>query len=210
MNSFFKSISNSPIFTFLGGAASIVGLIISYNNDRVYYWFIFTFITLIFLQLLYLININNKMLVHSDKILKQKDLLNFYVFDSKVDLEEKKDGSYASNADIFLVLHPSLTPDALMKEPVAKMQIQFPSQLKMNFYYQNNLIQQIENTNNTCSFQIPLNSEVEFLAIRSIHLKDGEKSAFEASSKKIDISVECSILEQQVPSKSIPINNVGW
>lgn len=209
MKLFFQSISNSPIFTFFAGIASIVGLIISYNNENVIYWLIFTVITLIFLQLLYLINLNNKMLEHSGMILGQKDIVNFNVFESKVDLEEKEDGSYASNADILLVLQSSLTPDVLLKKPIALVQIQFPSQLKMKFYYRNHLIQQKVNTNNTCSFEIPLNSGVEFIAIRSINLKDGEEETFKASSKKIDISIQCSILEQ-VMNESIPISNVGW
>ncbi|WP_394174022.1 hypothetical protein [Guptibacillus hwajinpoensis] len=209
MKLFYQSISDSPFFTFLGGVASIIGLVISYNNDKIFYWLILTIIVIVFLQLFYLINLNNGMLERSNIILGQMDIVSLNVFESKVDLEEKEDGSYASNADIFLVLQSSLTPDILLKKPVALVQIQFPSQLKMKFYYRNHTIKQKEHTNNSCSFEIPLSNGGEFIAIRSIHLKDGEEETFKGSSKKIDISINCAALNQ-VMSESIPISNVGW
>ncbi|PEA92930.1 hypothetical protein CON66_27255 [Bacillus cereus] len=209
MKSFYQSISNSPFFTFLAGIASVIGLIISYNNDKIFYWLIFTLIVIIFLQLLYLINLNNKMLNHSSMVLGKMDVINFNVFESKVELEENEEGSYVSNADIFFVIQSALTPDTLLEKPVAIVQIQFPSQLRMKFYYRNHLIKQIENTNNTCSFEIPIGKDSEFIAIRSIHLKVGEEETFKASSKKIDVSITCSVTGQAM-NESIPISSVGW
>ncbi|MED3832377.1 hypothetical protein [Peribacillus frigoritolerans] len=209
MRKFFHSIAFHPIFTFLAGIASIISLTISYNNEQIFYWIIFALIAIIFLQLLYLINVNSKMVEKTNFLLGKMDVVNFNIFQSRIDLEEDDEGKYISKADVFLVIQSSLTPDNLLKKPIALVQLQYPSQLKMKFDLRNHLIKQKENTNNSCCFEVPLGTGIEFIAIRSIHLKDGDADAFKASSQKIDITITCPSLEQTL-FESVQISSVGW
>lgn len=189
MNGFFKWLSGNTIFAIFAGLASIVSLIISIMNDKWYQWTIFSTVLLTLILLIFLIYQNQL-------IVGRLDVLYLQVFETSVDLEVDDDGSYYSQADVIIAIQSSLTSNTLSCQPKAILHIQYPSQIKMKFFWRDPLIRKEEDTTDSCKIALPLSNGMTFVALRKIYLDQAEEGNFQRSSKKIAIRLDCPSLNQ--------------
>ena len=200
MNNFFRWMSGNTVFVILAGLASIISLIISFMNEKWFFWAILSIasLTLILLQFL---------IYQNELIVRRLDVLYLKVFETSVDLEFNENGNYYSQADVIIAVQSSLTSNTLNAQPKASLYIQYPSQIKIQFSWRDPLIRK-EETIDSCKITFPLSNGITFIALRKIHLDQMEEGYFQRSSKKIAIKLDCESLNE-ARSELINLSTVG-
>ncbi len=188
LSKLFDSLSKNSFFIVATGIASLVSLVVSILNDKFILWSIFTFCIFILITLIKLVKQNSKMF-------RRLDDLNCDIFNQNVDLEyDEKNEIYSSQLPIIIVMTSFLTPETASKNPIVRIQVDFPPQLNLDFNLSTEYITKEEFNSNSVKFKVTLKSEATILTIRSLSLIKEKESEFLKTSQKINIVFESDLL----------------
>ncbi|MEK4205490.1 MULTISPECIES: hypothetical protein [Paenibacillus] len=198
MNRFYDILSKNSLFVFLSGLASLISLGVSIINDKFVLWAI---LSLCFFVLIILINLVRQ----NSKMLRRLDELNYHIFNQNVDLEYNEESEkYISESPITIVMTSFLTQEAASRKPTVTIEINYPSQLSVDYNFSNEYIIKEESNSNNTKFKVFLKSEAIIITIRSLSLSKERESEFLQSSKKINITFE-SELFSETKLESLPV-----
>ena len=203
LNRLYDSLSKNPTFVILTGLASLISLVVSVSvsvkNEGFLLWIIFSICVFILIFLTKLVKQNSRML-------RRLDDLNCDVFSQNVDLEMDEDNLvYASQSPIIIVLTSFLTPEIASKKPTVLVQVDFPSQLSLDFNYSTDYISREEISSNRMKLRVTLKSEAIIITIRSLGLSKEFAADFLKSNKLINITFESELL-LETKSESILVS----
>ncbi|QWG87556.1 hypothetical protein [Bacillus mycoides] len=190
MNKLLSGIANNSVFVVCSGIASLVSLVVAFTNDNLVLWTIFT--CCIFIALL-MINL----VLQNQKMFKRLDDLKYDIFNQNIDLEfdEEKD-FYFLNSPIIIVLTSFLTVETLNKNPFVMVQVEYPSELDIEFNIMSENIYKDEANSNSAKFKVLLKSEAIVLVMENIRLKKDRENEFLLTTKKINITFESELFSE--------------
>ncbi|MFJ7451362.1 hypothetical protein [Bacillus thuringiensis] len=190
MNKLLSGIASNSVFVVCSGIASLVSLVVAFMNDNLVLWTIFT--CCIFIALL-MINL----VLQNQKMFKRLDDLKYDIFNQNIDLEfdeEKK--FYFLNSPIIIVLTSFLTVETLNKNPFVMVQVEYPSELDIEFNIMSENIYKDEANSNSAKFKVVLKSEAIVLVIENIRLKKDREDEFLRTTQKINITFESELFSE--------------
>ncbi|MED1409802.1 hypothetical protein [Bacillus paramycoides] len=190
MNKLLSGIANNSVFVVCSGIASLVSLVVAFMNDNFVLWTIFT--CCIFIALL-MINL----VLQNQKMFKRLDDLKYDIFNQNIDLEfdEEKD-FYFLNSPIIIVLTSFLTVETLNKNPFVMVQVEYPSELDIEFNIMSENIYKDEANSNSAKFKVVLKSEAIVLVMENIRLKKDRENEFLRTTQKINITFESELFSE--------------
>ncbi|MEC3335012.1 MULTISPECIES: hypothetical protein [Bacillus cereus group] len=190
MNKLLSGIANNSVFVVCSGIASLVSLVVAFTNDNLVLWTIFT--CCIFIALL-MINL----VLQNQKMFKRLDDLKYDIFNQNIDLEfdEEKD-FYFLNSPIIIVLTSFLTVETLNKNPFVMVQVEYPSELDIEFNIMSENIYKDEANSNSAKFKVVLKSEAIVLVMENIRLKKDRENEFLRTTQKINITFESELFSE--------------
>lgn len=198
---FLDTISKNPLFAVVTGTVSLVSFFAALYMNFALDWAILT-ITFLTLVLVF------ALLKQSQIIAGRMDILNIDILDTTLELEAKNDSNYYANCDIVLALHSHLTAEMIRCQPTAELQVHFPSQLHIEFFFRDQSIRKSNQRNDSCTFHIPIRSGANFISLQSIMLKEQNEPDFQKSSRKINFQLQCRELAMNY-NESVEVSTIG-
>ncbi|MBR9663719.1 hypothetical protein [Bacillus cereus] len=190
MNKLLSGIASNSVFVVCSGIASLVSLVVAFMNDNLVLWTIFT--CCIFIALL-MINL----VLQNQKMFKRLDDLKYDIFNQNIDLEfDEEKNFYFLNSPIIIVLTSFLTVETLNKNPFVMVQVEYPSELDIEFNIMSENIYKDEANSNSAKFKVVLKSEAIVLVIENIRLKKDREDEFLRTTQKINITFESELFSE--------------
>lgn len=188
MSDFLGNLTKSNLFILCTGIASLVSLIVSMLNDNFILWAIFTFCLVNSILIFMLVGKNQKMF-------KRLDDLNCNIFNSNIELEFDEDKNYYySSSPIIIVFTSFLTTETLNNDPFVTVQVDYPSELDIEFNIMSETILREEANSNSAKFKVTLKAEAIVLIIDNIRLLKDKEDEFLRTTKKINFKFESKLL----------------
>jgi len=190
LNKLLSGIASNSVFVVCSGIASLVSLVVAFMNDNLVLWTIFT--CCIFIALL-MINL----VLQNQKMFKRLDDLKYDIFNQNIDLEfDEEKNFYFLNSPIIIVLTSFLTVETLNKNPFVMVQVEYPSELDIEFNIMSENIYKDEANSNSAKFKVVLKSEAIVLVIENIRLKKDREDEFLRTTQKINITFESELFSE--------------
>lgn|GEM_PF-3645083 len=188
MNKLLSSIASNGVFVVCSGIASLVSLGVAIFNETLLLWLIFSCCIFTSILMMVLVGQNRKMF-------KKLDDIKYDIFNQNVELEFDEDKNhYSSNAPIIIVLTSFLTEETLNKNPNVMIQVDYPSELDLEFNIMSESIYKDEANSNSAKFKVVLKSEAIVLVIENIGLLKDKENEFLRTTKKINFTFESELL----------------
>lgn len=190
LNSVLGRVANSSFFIICTGIASLISLIVSVLNDNFLLWAIFT--VCLFISILISI-----LVLQNKKMFKRLDDLKYDIFNQNVELEFDEDKNYYySNSPIIMVFTSFLTVETLNNTPFVTVQVDYPSELDIEFNIMSENILKEEANSNSAKFKILLKAEAIVLIIDNIKLIKEKEEEFIKTSGKINLMFESELFPE--------------
>jgi hypothetical protein len=188
LSNLYDRLSKSAFFIVICGLASIISLVVSFLNEKFILFSILTICLFTCLTLFELVNQNARMF-------RRLDDVNCDIFNQNIDIEYDEDKDiYICSSPIIIAMTSFLTPETASKKPTVLVEVDFPSELSLDFNYSTECISREEVSSNSAKFKVTLKSDTIIIAISSLSLNKEKETEFSKSSKKISVTFDSNLL----------------